>query len=469
MYFCLLLLFRQIHDGIIAAKLVYGLGKVRFDYKYRKWINYRKTERTPLFLFDGAPTDRPLPLSKLWKEMYSFGYYDEKNLDGWNNMGTSNDSNCISKKDKCTKNFKNFMNILNETETETETETKTKNRLDTTKIWYLSSDIPKASPLLWGIFIEEHAERVSVWVKGSDGYDSDEDLSYWNDWAGKNSNCDREEWDGIKGFERGKIKVHGGYRDAVDANYATIVDQLHELYTNSEIKDTIKDYKVYVFGHSMGAATSQLIAYRLALNKYTNDGKEKDLPAPISNINFSAPQTGDKDWYSSSMVLEREGMLRNLRAYHRDDWAPTSAGGSQPGLFGGACTLTLGNYYDVGVQMRVDFPNPIRFIHAQEENDLQRQGPDYTPSRRLDGEVDEGHDQSSRALGTKTGTLPAPYNFIDEYESCSNAATCLNVAAFYHKLETMLMEVYIANRDKKGEDEDLDSKSLNQLYERYLG
>lgn len=52
----------------------------------------------------------------------------------------------------------------------------------------------------------------------------------------------------------------------------------------------------------MGAATSQLIAYRLALNKYTNDGKEKDLPAPISNINFSAPQTGDKDWYSSSMV-----------------------------------------------------------------------------------------------------------------------------------------------------------------------
>jgi len=467
-------MWEEIHDGIIAAKLVYGLGKVRFDYKYRKWIDYRKSERTPLFLFDGAPTtERPLPLSKLWEEMDTYLYtgvpfptnsgYINRPFQ-WNNLGTYDDEYCLFKKDECTENFQNFMNIL-----------KTKDRLNTTQIWYLSSDTPSDSPLLWGIFIEGHANRVSVWVKGSAGPGSDEDLYYWKDWAEKNAKCGTEDWSIGEPLVQGmKPKVHNGYRAAVDANYATIVDQLHELYTTSEIKDTIKDYKIYVFGHSMGASTSQLIAYRLALNKYRNTGKYKDLPAPISNINFSAPQTGDKNWYKSSMILEREGMLRHLRAYHRDDWAPQSAGGSSPAIIGGAaCTVTNGNYFDVGVQMRVDFPNEIEFLHAQEENDLGLglQGPDYTTSRRrLDGKVDEGHDQSSRALGTNTGTLPAPYNFIEEYESCSNIATCgLNNPGFWHGLETMLMEVYIANRDKKGIDEDLDGKSLNQLYERYLG
>lgn len=55
-------------------------------------------------------------------------------------------------------------------------------------------------------------------------------------------------------------------------------------------------FKVYVVGHSLGAALSTIFAYFLASKQF------EEVPNPVSNISIASPYCGDKNWRDSFMV-----------------------------------------------------------------------------------------------------------------------------------------------------------------------
>lgn len=176
--------------------------------------------------------------------------------------------------------------------------------------------------------------------------------------------------------------------------------------------------------------------------------------------------------------------------YHQDDWAPVSAGGSSPGASGGAsCTLTFNEFYDVGIQMRINFPEPIELQHAQEENDRKGNSPRYIDqNRRLSTKADDasksddGHEEKKehsvedtskqhsvegtskqrRELGTKTPSFDEPYKFLSTHESCENFIGCYCLEEFWHRPETHMRELLSAKNQ-------LSTHLMNRVYERYLG
>merc|ERR1711862_471759 len=74
-------------------------------------------------------------------------------------------------------------------------------------------------------------------------------------------------------------------------------------------------YKVYLTGHSLGAALSSIVAFYFAL--------DPELPKPISCINFASPRVGGMDVFKGVHHLEKTKQLRVLRVVNENDWITT--------------------------------------------------------------------------------------------------------------------------------------------------
>jgi hypothetical protein len=75
------------------------------------------------------------------------------------------------------------------------------------------------------------------------------------------------------------------------------------------------DYKLYVTGHSLGAALSTLFTFRAA----HYDG----IPnMPVVNISFASPYVGDWKFQEKFIELEKEEKIRHLRVSNEDDVVP---------------------------------------------------------------------------------------------------------------------------------------------------
>lgn len=70
-------------------------------------------------------------------------------------------------------------------------------------------------------------------------------------------------------------------------------------------------YKVYVTGHSLGAALSTIVAFYLSC--------DPDIPKPVSNVNFASPRVGNKAFLKATQILERTSQLRILRSVNEND------------------------------------------------------------------------------------------------------------------------------------------------------
>jgi len=113
------------------------------------------------------------------------------------------------------------------------------------------------------------------------------------------------------------LNFHSGFynylfketEDESDEKGTTKYDQILEDLKELTVK--YPDHKVYVTGHSLGAALSGLCSFFLAC--------EPDLPKPISCINFASPRFGGEIYYESSQYLEKTKQLRMLRSVNNND------------------------------------------------------------------------------------------------------------------------------------------------------
>ena len=71
------------------------------------------------------------------------------------------------------------------------------------------------------------------------------------------------------------------------------------------------DHKVYVTGHSLGAALSSIAAIYMAC--------DPDLPKPISCVNFASPRVGGWKVFQAVNHLERMKYIRVLRSMNDND------------------------------------------------------------------------------------------------------------------------------------------------------
>jgi len=116
-------------------------------------------------------------------------------------------------------------------------------------------------------------------------------------------------------------KVHSGFYKYLYSNTQVgsdgrdiskseaIMGKLHELFGQ------YKDYKLYVTGHSLGAALSTLFAFRAA----DNNG----IPnKPVINVSFASPFVGDQKFRTEFQKREVLGLVRHLRVSNEDDIVP---------------------------------------------------------------------------------------------------------------------------------------------------
>lgn len=84
-----------------------------------------------------------------------------------------------------------------------------------------------------------------------------------------------------------------------------------------DIRPFVEDgYKIYVTGHSLGAALASILAFRLA-------GKTEEwIPKPITCISFESPFAGGHIFGEAFRQLEQEGMVRYLRVTNSRDIVP---------------------------------------------------------------------------------------------------------------------------------------------------
>jgi pimeloyl-ACP methyl ester carboxylesterase len=99
--------------------------------------------------------------------------------------------------------------------------------------------------------------------------------------------------------------VFGLTRDPTDAESWRKYDDILE-----DVKALLKehpDYKLYVTGHSLGAALASMVAFYLACDP------DPDIPKPVTCLNFASPRIGDYNFLLAVQELEQKRWIRFLR------------------------------------------------------------------------------------------------------------------------------------------------------------
>jgi hypothetical protein len=117
--------------------------------------------------------------------------------------------------------------------------------------------------------------------------------------------------DAVKDVILDGMRVHGGFHNYVFSLTADKTDN-SEFRKYDEILKDVKGllkknptYKLYVTGHSLGAALANLVAFYLAC--------DPEIPKPVTCINFASPRLGDSNFFAATQWLEERKWLRMLR------------------------------------------------------------------------------------------------------------------------------------------------------------
>jgi predicted lipase len=167
---------------------------------------------------------------------------------------------------------------------------------------------------MWAITINHKNKRITVVFRGSPGD---------NEWRPDfNIHFTDMKLHGPNSTDLAMGKVHEGFYQylfngttmvgsdpRVTSKVETIMGELQSLFSKH------KDYKLYVTGHSIGAAISTLFAFRAAY--------DSSIPnKPVVNITFASPYVGNWEFRKHFRELERQGKIRHLRVSNQDDVVP---------------------------------------------------------------------------------------------------------------------------------------------------
>jgi len=219
-----------------------------------------------------------------------------------------------------------------------------------------------------------------------------------------------------------------------------------------ELSEKFPNYKIYIFGHSMGGATAQLLGFRLASEYNRGMIPDKKLPMPISIITAASPQVANSDFQDTHVILERAGLLRNLRLRNREDWAPISVGGCEDPKSNKKCTIycnadIINRARAVGLELDLDlYDDSFNFVYYHPV------ATDYQRKLESKGDID-------RLLAQKPfPRLDAPYDFLEVNCDSPGLSEC---TTYWHNCDSYMLSFKTLIQDG--------SKKLNDEYEKYLG
>eukprot|EP00956_Cyclotella_meneghiniana_P026445 scaffold57154_cov41-Cyclotella_meneghiniana.AAC.1 len=188
-------------------------------------------------------------------------------------------------------------------------------RIDTLHLETFSS-INAATECVYGVLKDKNKKRVIVVFRGST------DLST-RDWQ-TNFSAQLEGMktpkllqDKLVGRLKQRVLVHRGFYNYIFNNQMANGNQAYDRILD-DIKPFVEEgYKIYVTGHSLGAALSSLLAFKLA-------GSDKSwIPKPITCISYASPFVGTDGFRTAFSLLEKMGLIRYLRVTTDGDTVPT--------------------------------------------------------------------------------------------------------------------------------------------------
>ncbi len=178
------------------------------------------------------------------------------------------------------------------------------------------ASVEQATQCVYGVLKDENLKRIIIVFRGST------DLST-KDWQTNLSaqptgmKTPKLLRDSLKGKLKKRILVHRGFYEYIFDNKRAKGDQRYDMILN-DIKPFVKDgYKIYVTGHSLGAALSSLLAFKLA-------GSDLPwIPKPVTCISYASPFVGTGGFRTAFTLLEKKGLIRYLRITNDNDVVPT--------------------------------------------------------------------------------------------------------------------------------------------------
>jgi putative lipase involved disintegration of autophagic bodies len=161
--------------------------------------------------------------------------------------------------------------------------------------------------MVYGVTKDDINKRITLAFRGTEN-----ELAMQSNWATNLSTLKKRALvpEVVKDVVSG-MWVHAGFlnyvfdptKDETDHSEFRKYDEIVE-----DVKHLLKqkpDYKLYVTGHSLGAALSTLVSFYLAC--------DPEIPKPVTCISFASPRLGDHDFLKATRWLEEQKMLRVLR------------------------------------------------------------------------------------------------------------------------------------------------------------
>jgi len=179
------------------------------------------------------------------------------------------------------------------------------------------ASIEQATQCVYGVVKDIVNKRVTVVFRGST------DLST-RDWQTNLSaqlvglRTPKLLEDSLEGRLKDRLLVHRGFYNYIFSNSRADGDQRYDMILD-DIKPLVEQegYKLYVTGHSLGAALSSVLAFKLA-------GSDKPwIPKPVTCISYASPLVGTKGFRTAFTLLEKMGLIRYLRITNFNDLVPT--------------------------------------------------------------------------------------------------------------------------------------------------
>lgn len=178
------------------------------------------------------------------------------------------------------------------------------------------ASINAATQCVYGVLKDSANKRITIVFRGST------DLST-RDWQ-TNFSAQMEDMktpkllrDKLEGSLKKRVLVHRGFYEYIFDNDRADGDQRFDMILDDIKPFAEQGYKIYVTGHSLGAALSSLLAFKLA-----GSGK-KWISKPITCISYASPFVGADCFRTAFTELEKMGLIRYLRVNNDQDFVPT--------------------------------------------------------------------------------------------------------------------------------------------------
>lgn len=222
----------------------------------------------------------------------------------------------------------------------------------------------RKTELVYSIIINPKEERITVVFRGS--------VTLF-DWL-MDASLIKVTPEEIEEFSSSSVGVHAGFANYLFGNvgnslfddygigvskFQQILSILNQIYSTKKFAK----YKIYVTGHSLGGALTQLFAYALA-----GSSESAHLPKPIHAISYASPRVGNSYYLESFKELEKEGKLRHIRVSNDGDMVAVI-----PSVF----------YYQTGINLHVHPDRKVETGYLLDRSALSQAGIDSASMHSL--------------------------------------------------------------------------------------